>query len=272
MTIIKYASAITIALALTLGAIPAATNAASAPTCVFNTIVQPTNNGGTTLSWKVNNAHTVNISGIGNVSKADAVVVYPSAPTTYVLKATGKYGTDTCSVVALPTANYSFGNNSMFLPSGQTCSMWVNPDAVVAGGTAVLSWRAHGADVSIDRGIGNVSDAGNRVIPNTGVPQTFTMTAKWGNGVTKNCSATVIPVGGIIAPTFSGTTLPTVTASYVAINQVPYTGTSEVLYVLALLTVALGAFTLLYTRRGDFISALNGDFEKAVSNAVIHEA
>ncbi|MBL4644620.1 MAG: hypothetical protein JKX80_02010, partial [Candidatus Pacebacteria bacterium] len=68
------------------------------------------------------------------------------------------------------------------------------------------------------------------------------------------------------------------TPAYVSINQVPYTGTEDVAYVLTLLAVALGAFTLLYTRRRAFTSALSSfsstndfDFAQAVEDAVIYE-
>lgn len=237
----------------------------SAPTCVFNSIVQPTNNGGTTLSWKAVNAHTISISGIGIVRDADALVVYPSTETTYTLTAVGYGGTTTCTAKALPTSAYSFGTNYAWNAYNQneTCSMWVNPDLVVAGGTGILSWNAGSAShVSIDHGIGNVGNTGSRTVANIGLPQVFTMTAKWGNGVVKNCSATVTPVGfattknGIAVPTYSGAGTPNVTATYVALNQVPYTGTSDVAYVLTLLAVALGAFGLAYTKRDVLATAL----------------
>lgn len=240
-------------------------DALSAPTCVLNAIVQPTNNGGTTLSWKARNAHTVSISGIGIVSDADARVVYPNTAKTYTLTATGYAGTTTCTATVQPVSAYSFGhlNGWNTYNQNETCSMWVNPDLVVAGGTGILSWDAGSAErVSIDRGIGNVVNRGSRTVANVGIPQTYTMTAQWGNGVVKSCNATVTPVGfavtkgGHSIPTYSGAGAPNVTATYVALNQVPYTGTSDVAYVLTLLAVALGAFTLAYAKRDAFIKAL----------------
>lgn len=313
ISLVKIASVTTVAALMLAGlaaVLPNTADALNAPRCVLNTIVQPFNAGGTTLSWKVYDAHTVHISGIGNVSDADSIVVYPTTPTTYTLTATGNGGVDTCTAVAQPTSSYSFINNSTFGLANrtfdQTCEMWVNPDLVVPGGTAILSWKAGSANrVTIDRGIGNVANTGTRVIPNVGTPQTFTLTAEWSNGTTRTCSATVRPTGAIAAPTFAGgvnipgafvartpgvvlpqTGVPQVTATYtqptpqyVAINQVPYTGPNDLAYVLTLLAVALGSFTLLYAQRGTFRSVLasfspvdNDDFEIAVEQAVVHEA
>ena len=261
---------------------PFTASAATAPQCVLNTIVQPFNNGGTTLSWKVYDAHTIYISGIGNVTDADSIVVYPTVPTTYTLTATGNGGVDTCTVVAQPTTSYSFGNTTY--TSDQTCSMWVNPDYVVPGGTAILSWNAGTASyVTINNGIGNVGTTGSRVVPNVGVAQTFTLTASWPNGTTRNCSATVYPVGASGVPTYTPGVYNnynnpytyqapyTYAPTYVPINKVPYTGTNDVAYVLTLLAVALGAFALLYTKRrtiaallGSFSPVDNDDFEVVI--------
>lgn len=287
----KYTAAAAIA-TLTLGLlaaiVPVTASAMNAPVCVFNTIVQPFNNGGTTLSWKVTDAHTIHISGIGIVSDADSVVVYPTNTTTYTLTATGNAGVDTCTVVAQPISSYSFNNNNHFSGQlNQTCSMWVNPDLVVPGGTAVLSWDAGNASyVFIDNGVGNVGSNGSRVVPNSGVPQTYTLNARWTNGTTRSCNATVFPTTGVVGGvtpyggyTGYGTAYPVTTnkptITYVPLNQVPYTGAGDVVYILTLLAVALGAFSLIYTQRTVLASALlsfsptdNEDGEVAVE----HEA
>lgn len=282
MTTVKnIASATLFALAFAVvGVAPITAQAANAPQCVFNTIVQPFNNGGTTLSWKVTGAHTIYISGIGNVTDADSIVVYPSTVTTYTLTATGNGGIDTCTVTAQPVSAYSFGHTPVN-PGSQTCSLWVDPDFVTPGGTAILSWNVGGtpALVSINNGVGNVGNNGSRVVPSIGVPQTFMLTAQWSNGTVRNCSATVYPTSsmgntyygstGSQAPHIN-TTYTQVAPGYVPISHVPYTGTSEVLYVLALLMVALGSFVALYTQRNAMRSVLasfspvdNDDFVEA---------
>ena len=88
------------------------------PLCVLNTIVQPFNNGGTTLSWKVTNAHTISINnGVGTVSDADSIVVFPVTTTNYTLTATGNGGTTTCTATVQPTTAHF--NNGVF-GSGQS--------------------------------------------------------------------------------------------------------------------------------------------------------
>lgn len=300
MTILKYASAATI-VALTFGIMAAilpfsagATNAV--PRCVLNTIVQPFNNGGTTLSWKVYDAQTISINGgVGIVSDADSIVVYPSVATTYTLTATSNGGVDTCTALVQPTSAYPYVNNRYGYHNANTtykCEAQISPDLVVPGGTAVLSWDTGSAPfVSISNGIGNVGKSGTRVVPNTGIPQTFTVNARWTNGTTRTCSATVRPTGPIAAPTYIGgvnipptflpvsrysqvvqapaqtypaypavitapVVVPQVTASYtpstvayVSLNQVPYTGSDDTMYVLGLLgvlLVSLGGAVVLY--------------------------
>ncbi|MAZ67182.1 hypothetical protein CL652_00200 [bacterium] len=331
MTVLKYAAATSVAIALVLGAVAAAlpysASALNAPNCVFNTIVQPFNNGGTTLSWKVYNASLVQISGIGTVSDADSIVVYPSEVTDYTLTATGSGGTDSCTVTVLPTSAYpNAGRPYPHFDTDYKCEINVAPDFVVPGGTAVLSWNAGDAwKVNIDRGVGTVGRTGSRVIPNTGTPQTFQLTAEWTDGTTRTCSATVRPGNVIVPPTFgggvnipptyppvsrysgvtpfptppSGTAapyqtltppaggIPQVTATYtppkpqyVPLNSVPYTGPNDAAYVLTLLAIALGAFTILYTQRSNIASTLasfsptddDDAFETAVEQAVVREA
>jgi hypothetical protein len=68
--------------------------------------------------------------------------------------------------------------------------------------------------------------------------------------------------------------------AYVSLSSVPYTGPNDLVYVLTLLAVALGAFTILYTQRRNITSALmsfsptdNDDaLEVAVERSVIYEA
>ena len=249
-------------------AIPVTAQAAtSAPTCVFNTIVQPNNNGGTTLSWRVHNANTVHISGIGTVNDADSTVVFPNQLTVYTLTAVGNGGTTTCTAVAHPVAAYPHvggQNNNFFTPGGEFCSMWVNPDYTLTGGTAILSWRATGADrVWIDRGIGNVSNEGTRVVPGTATPEMYTMTAEWPNGLVRTCSATVLPASGFAGSVFPPyaqqpvnypyTTTPTPQPTYrtVSLSRVPYTGPNDALYVgftAMTLLASIAGMWLLYVR------------------------
>ena len=275
------------------------------PLCVLNTIVQPFNNGGTTLSWKVTNAHTISINnGVGTVNDADSIVVYPTTATNYTLTATGSGGTTTCSATVQPTSAH-FNNGVFGTPhvNSNTCSLTASPDLVVPGGTAVLSWSVGSAfRVTIDGGIGTVGNSGTRVVPYSPTPRTYTLVAENSNGTFRSCSATVNPVGTVL-PTFtSGVNIPGAfiaqtpgvvlpagsphiqatytqpTPQYVSIAQVPYTGPNDVAYVLTLLAVLFGALGIMYTQRATIAHALasfspvdNDDFESAVEEAVITE-
>lgn len=265
-------------------ALPADSHAINPPKCIFNTIVQPQNNGGTTLSWRVFDATNVHLSGVGDVDDADALVVFPNTITTYTITATGRGGVTTCEAVAHPVSSYPNLVNGIFnfgnVPTNnsQFCGMNVSPDLVVPGGTAVLSWTAPGAtNAWLDHGIGNVSATDSRVIPAPVTPVTYTLTAENSNGTTRTCSATVQPATGVagvqtpgaFVPQAPGITLPgiptttaqgvptvTVTPTFqaapvtsVSLSSVPYTGPEDTLYVLALTLVALGAGVTLFRNR-----------------------
>ena len=263
MTTIKNISASIAVLALVLGAVamslPYTAHALNAPRCEFNAIVQPFNAGGTTLSWRVYDAYAVHITGIGNVSDSDSVVVYPNVATSYTLTATGNGGVDTCTLTVQPTSAYPVGYPT-YTQETYKCQISAAPDFVVPGGTAVLSWDTGSANRTTITGLGVVGRTGTRAILNTGVPQTFVATAEWDNGVVRTCSTIVRPgsagvsIPGAYIPStqYPGVSLaqPAVNvAATVPINQVPYTGPNDLAYVLVLLTVAAGAFGTLYVKR-----------------------
>ncbi len=251
-----------IAVAIMTLYIPSVTHGYEAPRCVLNAIVQPTNNGGTTLSWRVYNSNSATLTMVGSVADTGVVVVYPTEQTTYTLKAYGYGGVDTCTVIAQPVSSYSFHNGVIGTQNtNQECSMWVNPDEVVAGGTGILSWNAGSARKAwIDHGIGNVSNRDSRIIKNIGIPQTFKMTATYGDATERTCEATLYPVGTLPNKgdnsTVNGKGTFTPNVQYVAINQVPYTGTDDGVYFLVLLAISLGAFGVVYAKRDAFLESL----------------
>mgnify|MGYP000085428380 CR=1 FL=1 len=292
--------------------LPAGTSAVTItpPRCIFNTIVQPHNNGGTTLSWRVTGARNVHLNGVGDVDDSAALVVFPNEITTYTITATGNGGITTCSAVAHPVSSfsgnpYTFGFGNVPINTNRVCAVQASPDFVVPGGTAVLSWTAAGAmNAFIDNGIGNVGTSGARVVPAPVVPLNYTLTAEYSDGTNRSCTTTVNPfvggavgaVGGGQAPgafvlqtpgvTLQGqqpsqvgqpvqplqlgqlgqpvavqtasTVFPNVNVTptpiagpvtSVSLNQVPYTGPEDVLYVLAMLLVAVGAGLVLFRNR-----------------------
>lgn len=282
MTLYTKVAAATAVVALTFAAlaalIPGDATAINAPRCVFNSIVQPFNNGGTTLSWKAYDAHTVSISGIGIVSDADSIVVYPDVTTTYTLTATGNGGTTTCTARAQPVSSYAFMDNRYVFggvrtPVRERCDIRVSPDLVVPGGTGVLSWDAGTArTVRISPAVGNVASSGSVVVPYSPVPQTYTMTIEYGNGTMRTCSATLRPAHGFGTPTTfasppftGGVAVPGVvgaprvsavytqpTVQYVSLAHMPYTGPEDTAYVLGMLAVfvaSVAGMFALYRRR-----------------------
>ncbi len=247
-------------------AMPTASEAAPAPTCVFNTIIQPDNNGGTTLSWKATNARSVHITTLGIVGDADSTVVYPNQLTVYTLTAVGDAGSTTCTAVAHPVSSYPHLTQPWLYNTNHTydeqCSLSVSPDYVTQGGTAVLSWKALNADrVWIDHGIGTVSREGSRIVPASTVPETYTMTAEWGNGTIRTCSADVVPTSYMHTYAPYNYTSPYMNTGYgygpqatyntVSLSQVPYTGTNDAAYVSVLIATLLASVVgawMLYTR------------------------
>ena len=93
------------------------------------------------------------------------------------------------------------------------------------------------------------------------------MIATYGDSIERTCEATLYPVGtlptaggtktgGVNTTVINGATTFTPTVQYVAINQVPYTGTDDVVYFLVLLSVSLGAFGVVYAKRDSFLENL----------------
>ncbi len=130
-----------------------------------------------TLSWRVLNADTVNISGIGNVPSQGTAPVSPTATTTYSLTARNNVNEETATATVVVTG-------SKF----QYC--FATPANIRDGETATLNWSALGADsVTISGGIGTVGASGNyAVMPRQNT--TYTLTAN-GPGGTDSCSIAV---------------------------------------------------------------------------------
>ncbi|MAZ56566.1 hypothetical protein CL653_02140 [bacterium] len=163
----------------------------SAPTCdAFTASPNHFSSGGgtTTLSWNTTNATSVSINnGVGSVSVDGSTTVSVSSDITYTLTATGAGGTDTC------TETITVGT-----VSGLTCDYFnASPSSVKKGSSTTLSWGTTNAtSVSIDNGIGNVSDDGSVIVSPSG-DTTYTLTARDAAGNTVTCSEGVnITTGG----------------------------------------------------------------------------
>ncbi len=110
----------------------------------------PIGGGAATLTWSVNDATSLVLSGVGDVTGKTSVNVNLAATTSYTLTASNSFGPSEATltlVVAVPTAPptiSTFSASQTSLPMG--------------GGAAELSWAVSEADsVSIDNGVGVVT-------------------------------------------------------------------------------------------------------------------
>jgi len=140
-----------------------------------------------TLSWRVINATTVNISGIGNVQAQGSAPVSPTATTTYTLTATNANGSDTQTatvVVNGSTTNVTF--------------CYASPTNIVLGESSTLFYQTTNAtSVTINNGVGTVGANGNVVVTPT-ASTTYTITANGPNGSSASCSAAVTVTTGAV--------------------------------------------------------------------------
>lgn len=136
----------------------------------------------TTLSWRVLNADTVTITGLGTVEATGSRPVNPAATTTYVLTAKNKVNEDSASAtVVVLGAKFQY--------------CFASPQTVRAGESATLNWGTNGAtNVSIT-GFGAVAPNGSMVVtPSSDI--TYTLTAS-GGSQTDTCSIAVkVGTGG----------------------------------------------------------------------------
>ena len=134
----------------------------------------------TTLSWTSTNADSVSIDqGIGSVGTNGSMIISPIEITTYTITATGQGGTAADSVTV-----------TVYYPP--TVNISTNPDAILAGESATLSWTSTDAtSASISPAIGLVEVDGSRTISPTETT-TYTITATGpGGSATDSVTVTV---------------------------------------------------------------------------------
>jgi uncharacterized cupredoxin-like copper-binding protein len=127
----------------------------NAPTATF--AAAPTTitlGNSTTLTWSTTNATSVSIdNNVGSVTASGQKVVSPTSTTTYTLSATGPGGVITRQVTV--TVN----------TSGPGITFTASPGSIAFGSSSTLTWSTTNAtSVSIDNGIGNVSNSGTQVV------------------------------------------------------------------------------------------------------------
>ncbi len=160
----------------------------AAPTCTLTADpTHVTHGGSSVLSWATTGAAAFSIDqGIGAVAPIDAgstTTPALTADTAYTGTVTGPGGTAHCTatVQVIPPS-----------PAAPTCTLTADPESIVSGGTATLSWTTTGADaLSLDQGIGAVTPVGSgstSVSPTATTTYTGTVT---GPGGTAHCTARV---------------------------------------------------------------------------------
>lgn len=146
--------------------------------------------GGTTLSWRVTNASSVDIDkGIGVAARiAGSTVIYPGGTTSYRMTATNASGSNT-AIVTVTVGGSSFAGTS---PSLQPTSagvqpplvynFWAEPSTLTKGASTRLSWNVMGAySVRIDPTVGIVKTTGSvNVTPASSTTYTLTATNSGG--------------------------------------------------------------------------------------------
>lgn len=124
---------------------------------------------GSTLSWSVSDATEISIDpDIGSVSLRGSRTVRPVETTTYTLTASNDAGSVDATTVI-------FVNENVELPTIE--SFDANPDSIVSGDSATLSWSVSDAtEISIDPNVGSVSPNGSVSVSPTKTT-TYTLTA-----------------------------------------------------------------------------------------------
>ena len=140
-----------------------------------------------TLSWKVENATTINISGIGSVAASGSAPVSPSATTTYTLTASN--------------ANSSQSATATVVVSGSTTqvvSCYASPSNIILGESATLFYTTTNAN-SVTVNPGNLTEGANgSVVVTPTASTTYTILASGPNNATAStsCSAAVTVTNG----------------------------------------------------------------------------
>ncbi len=215
-----------------------------APTC--NITASPGSvsfNGSVILDWSSYGASSAYLNnGIGYVQKnSSRVVEHITDTTTFKLVVTNEHGSNTCNVTVYKDT----------FPGGPapTCTIDIDRDSLSYSGNALLTWNAyHSNSAQIDNGIGYVTGTGSRLIsPNDST--TYTMTVQDSVGRVGYCAKTVTVQGGNY---YGSNTYPQYNTGYttygntISLGSIPYTGASDVLYVLVMLLVAVGSTFAVY--------------------------
>lgn len=150
-----------------------------------------------TLTWSSSYADTVEIDqGIGTVEPSGTFEISPGATTTYTLTASGPGGTSTVQVTV--TVTY---------PIPTVVTFEVQPQRIIAGNSAELSWNTTFADtVSIEPEVGSVQITGTRSV-SPAQTTTYALTASGVGGTTTETVAVTVVQPPTVALNASANTI-----------------------------------------------------------------
>lgn len=133
------------------------------------------------LSWRVLNATTVSISGIGNVQAQGNQPVSPTATTTYTLTASNANSSESATATVVVNR-----------PQTRLAFCYASPTNIILGESATLFYQSQNASsVTISPGVGSVGLGGSvAVTPTQTTTYTITANAPTG-GVNDTCSVVV---------------------------------------------------------------------------------
>ena len=191
------------------------------------------------LSWSSSNATSATLTDFGSVHMSGSRTVFPHSSRTYSLTVSGPGGTRTC------TEHIGVYDTPVYKPQ-PTCSIYVNPNQVAQGKTAVLQWHSNNAvSASISQLGGHIPLSGSRVVYGNTTTQYF-MTVRNAYGDVASCATTL----GVYSPpvvynpppvVYPTPTPQPVVRQYVPVSYVPYTGPEDTAYVLTLIAVLLAS-------------------------------
>jgi len=145
-----------------------------------------------TLSWAVEDADEVTISGLGAVGPSGNLPVAPPETTTYTLTATNVTGTVTRDVTVTV--------NPIVVPDPSIAFFRALPDTIQVGDTTTLSWSSLNGDTVELSGVGQVTAQGSLVVaPSETTTYTLTVTNSAGQATTD----VTVTVNQIPAPEIS---------------------------------------------------------------------
>ncbi|MFN0171559.1 MAG: PKD domain-containing protein [Bryobacteraceae bacterium] len=144
---------------------------------------QPTNikaGETTTLVWQVDNADTVDITGLGRVQANGNSVVRLDQTTNYVLTARGRDGSSATETIVITVDR----------PEGRILRFLATPATLNPGEVATLGWETENAETVEISGIGAVRPSGSTTV-SPAQTTTYTLTARDRFGRTVSTTATV---------------------------------------------------------------------------------